>query len=351
MKNATGNVKPRRKPVPKSVIQELPKPRVRLDLKPSVRPTPPEEAEDRETSHFWKWVGWVALFHVIVICAVTIFYEFTTTTKPPEQFISLLPDGDIVKGKPGTQEAHKLGPTTAASTTHHSAPPPPPAASAPPKKVVTPVKPPVLKPSALADDNPLAKPTPPKPTPPKPKPAKVKVDLNLQDGPTPVVNTPKLKTHLKKTKPTLRPEDTADDDNDSTTKAESTGLSKEQIAAKLGDKLDAAGIKNATQIGKSGSINAHPNNFSDFTNAIRDQVMDLWKSPALIEQPAVYPVVQIHIEKDGRVPAEGVHLIQSSGNAPYDESAVTAAKNLGYLHEPLPDGCPPDIPITFKLTN
>jgi TonB family protein len=78
--------------------------------------------------------------------------------------------------------------------------------------------------------------------------------------------------------------------------------------------------------------------------------MSQWQSPNLADETAVNPIVQIHVEKDGRVPAESAHLIQSSGNASYDDSALAAAKNLGYLHEPLPDGCPPDIPITFKLT-
>jgi TonB family protein len=215
-----------------------------------------------------------------------------------------------------------------------------------PPTPVTPPKPappkPILKtetPSLLAD-KPV---TPPKPTPPKPK---VKVDLTLADGPaTPVVKS-KPKVHPKK--PVTKSSDNPDDQE--TEKADSTGLSKEEIAEKLGEKLDAAGVKNATQTGTSGSANAHPNNFADFYAAIRDQVMSQWESPNLADETAVNPIVQIHVEKDGHVPPDSVQLIQSSGNSTYDDSAVAAAKGLGYLHEPLPDGCPPDIPITFKLT-
>ncbi len=56
--------------------------------------------------------------------------------------------------------------------------------------------------------------------------------------------------------------------------------------------------------------------FADFYAAIRDQVMNQWESPNLTDETAVNPIVQIHVEKDGRVPPESVHLIQSSGNPP-----------------------------------
>jgi TonB family protein len=157
------------------------------------------------------------------------------------------------------------------------------------------------------------------------------------------------KPHLKK--PAAKtPDASADQDREATAKPDSAGLSKEQIAAKLGEKLDAAGVKNAVKPGASGSDNSHANPFADFYASIRDQVMSQWQSPNLADETAVNPIVQIHVEKDGRVPSESVHLIQSSGNPSYDDSAVAATKGLGYLHEPLPDGCPPDIPITFKLT-
>ena len=61
-------------------------------------------------------------------------------------------------------------------------------------------------------------------------------------------------------------------------------------------------------------------------------------------------MVKIHVEKDGRVPPELVTLEQSSGNQAYDQSALDATRSLGYLLQPLPDGCPPDIHINFKLT-
>jgi len=338
MKHTTGYAKPRRLAAPKK--------RIRLDLKRRPKPEPDDGLGTEQKSNFWKWVGLVALLHVIVIGLVFWIYESASTPKPPEQFLSLLPPGDVVKGTPGAQEAPKVGPTTPAPAVHHSsAPPPPPVATIQPPKPIPPKPlppPPVVKtevPTPLAD-RPIV---PPKPIPPKPP--KVKVDLTLADAPA----ADKPKPHPKK--PVAKTTDESkDQDHEASAKPDSAGLSKEQIAAKLGDKLDAAGVKTAVKSGTSGSENAHANPFADFYASIRDQVMSQWQSPNLADETAVNPIVQIHVEKDGRVPVEGVHLIQSSGNSSYDDSALAAAKGLGYLHQPLPDGCPPDIPITFKLT-
>jgi len=353
MKHPTGNVRPRGLTTPKQ--------KVRLDLQRRPKPEPEEELALRQKSNFWKWVALVALFHVAAISLICWFYEKASAPKPPEQFLSLLPQGDVVKGTPGAQEAHKAGPTTSAPAEHHSAPPPPipaiqpkpvippPVALQPPPPVeLKPLQPkPIVKPevpTTLAD-KPI---TPLKPvTPPPPKPPKVKVDLTLADAPNTAAAKPK--PPLKKPE-AKKPDESQDHDHQTSAKPDSTGLSKEQIAEKLGEKLDSAGVKNATKTGTSGSDHSTASPYADFYAMIRDQVMSQWESPNLTDETAVNPIVQIHVEKDGRVPVESVHLIQSSGNSTYDDSAVTAAKNLGYLHEPLPDGCPPDIPITFKLT-
>ena len=338
MKHPAGYAKPRRLAAPR-------KKRVRLDLKRRPQPEPEDDVGLEQKSNFWKWLLFVALLHLLVLGIAYFIYESAPAPKPPEQFISLLPQGDVVKGTAGTQQAHKLGHTTPAPAHHASTPPP--VAAAPLKPITPPpavVPPP--QPSLLSQDKPIIKPTP-KPKPSKPTPPKVKVDLTLADGPTPTVTKAKPKPHHKK--PVVKPsEDT--DDQDDTAKADSSGLSKEQIAEKLGEKLDAAGVKNATKSGTSGSANSHANSYADFYAAIRDQVMSQWQSPNLTDETAVNPIVEIHVEKDGQVPPDSVHLIQSSGNPTYDDSAIAAAKGLGYLHEPLPDGCPPDIPITFKLT-
>jgi TonB family protein len=325
-----------------------PRKKIRLDLKRRPEPPPEEQIGLRSKSSFWKWVLLVAILHILVIGIITLIYQWTPAPKPPEQFIDLLPPGSVVKGTPGTQQAHKVGPTTAAA--HHAsatppAPvrPPPPTAGPPPptSQAVQPPKPlhlkPIIKPDAplIAED---------KPKPAKPKPPKVKVDLNLVDAPTTAADKPvtKPKTHPKK--PVEKPA------HDETDNPDSTGLSRDEIAKQLGEKLEAAGIKNGVYSGPSGSANSHASAFADFYASIRDQVMSQWESPNLTDASAVNPIVEIHVDKDGRVPPESVRLTRSSGNETYDDSAVAAARGLGYLHEPLPDGCPPDIPITFKLT-
>jgi TonB family protein len=342
MKHPAGNAPPRR----------LAKPRrkVRLNLQRRPEPKSGGEREIEQKSNFWKWFVAVALFHLLLLILVIWSYKVSSIPAPPVQFISLLPDGDVVKGNPGAQEAHKLGTTTTASVAHHAASPPPAAVAPPPKPVLPkPLAPPPL-PRPLTPVPAVAKtpPKPLKPVPPKPKPPKVKLDLSqLEDAP-PAPDKPIKPKHVKKPVAKAHSDETPSDDRDTT--SESTGLSKEKIAEKLGEKMDASGVKNATKVGTSGSTNAHPSSFASFYDSIRDQVMSQWESPNLSDETAVNPIVQIHVEKDGRVPTESVHLIQSSGNPTYDDSAVAAAKSLGYLHQPLPDGCPPDIPITFKLT-
>jgi outer membrane biosynthesis protein TonB len=329
MKHTTGYVRPRRTAAPKK--------KVRLDLKRRPPPIPEEEWGTGQKSHFWQWVGLVALFHLIVIGLVFFLYENGSSPKPPEQFISLLPEGNLVKGTPGAQKAPKIGPTTTAAVVHHvSTPTTPPVTHVKPKPPTP--KPVILKPDALTSVA-LDKPTP--------KPPKVKVDLTLADGPTPDKPAIKPKPHHKK--PAPKPtQDTDEDQNETAASSESTGLSKEQIAEKLGEKLDAAGSKDAVNLGTSGSTNSHASPFADFYVMIKQQIDDQWQTPNVATETATNPVVLIHVEKDGRVPPDMVRLVKSSGIAAYDDSAVETAKNLGYLHEPLPDGCPPDISIDFK---
>jgi TonB family protein len=180
-----------------------------------------------------------------------------------------------------------------------------------------------------------------KPPPPKPAVKLTKADLNLADAPSPDKPV-KSKTHPKKKTTVATNADPSSPDT--------TGLSKEEIAAKLGQKLEQAGAVNQTAVGQDGSDHSQANQYQDFYRMIHDQVMGQWHHPNLVDETAVNPVVKIHVEKDGRVPPELVTLEQSSGNPDYDQSALDAARGLGYLLQPLPDGCPPDISINFKLT-
>src|SRR5258707_5541215 len=179
MKHPTGYAKPRRRIAPQK--------QVRLNLRRSV-PPPDDELGTKRKSHFWRWVALVALLHLVLIGVVYLIYEASPTPPTPEQFISLLPPGEVTKGTPGTQQAPKIGPSTPAPSVHHTKPAPKPE---PPVKPVTPPTPTAVQPPV-----PTPKPVPPKPvvkteTPPimadkpaPPQPPKVKVDLSqLVDGP------------------------------------------------------------------------------------------------------------------------------------------------------------------------
>ncbi len=343
MKPTAGYAKPRRTPEPP--------PRARLNLQRRPKPEPEEDLEARQNRAFWRVVVLIALLHVLVILGVSIYYLFAPTPKPPDQFITLLPAGDTVKGKPGAQQAHKIGANKPAAPSHHAAPPPPaPAHVAPPQpQAVTP--PPVVKPpppTPIVKDNALAPaPAPIKPArpkPPKPEKPKVKIDLHEVErvDATATDTPPKPAKHHSK-KPVKTPDDSPDDADSS---PDNTGLSKQQIAEKLGDKLEASGTEHAVKYGASGAPNGHANNFQDFYNLIANQVSDAWNSP--LTPGGKEPIVGMHVERDGHVVPESVHLITSSGDAAYDQAALDTVRHLGYLHQPLPDGCPPDITIRIN---
>jgi TonB family protein len=345
MKHTAGYAKPRRITASRRPV------RTRLNLQRRPNREPADELEDRQKQTFWKWVLLIALLHVLAILGVYLFFEFSPATKPPQDFITLLPPGDTVKGTAGVQQAHRIGANTPAAPAHHAAPPPPASALATPPapKVVAPppvVKPPPPPPILNETAPPIApvKLASPKPArPPKPK---VKIDLHeVVRTDAAATEPPKkpAKHHAKK--PVKNPDDSQDEADSS---PDNTGLSKEQIAEKLGEKLNASGVKDAIKSGASGSDHGKDNPFGEFYALLHDQVMELWTLPNQVDDAAVNPVVEIHVERDGRVSPELVRLTRSSGNQAYDDSALQAAKNLGYLREPLPDGCPPDISITFK---
>ncbi len=214
-----------------------------------------------------------------------------------------------------------------------------------------PTPPPVTPQPIVQSQTPPIAPAPVKPAPIKPVKPKLTLnpsDLTVAEAPaSPVKHTAKP----AKPKKPVAPDDTANAASNAADSApDNTGLSKEEIAARLGSKLQATGVTNSIKIGPSGSDHSQANNFSDFYLSIHDQVIQIWQQPNLTQETAVSPEVVIHVEKDGRVPPELVTLNQSSGNQEYDDSALAAAKSLGNLHEPLPEGCPPDIHINFKLT-
>jgi TonB family protein len=330
--------------------------RVRLDLRATKRrPSPEEEIERGQKSSFWMWFSLVALFHLVLIIGLTLFFR-AKMAPPPEPFISLLPDGDTVRGTPGAQQAPRVGATTsAAAVVHHTSSAPPQPVTPPEPAAVQPTTQPILHPEPVSPGPSLVHSKPKPVKPPKPK---VKVDLHLverpvadatETTPTPTPAKPKPK-HIKKAVPKeVLGDDSAIDQ--AMADPQNRGLSRAEIAAKLGEKLDAEGVAHADKTGPSGAAGSQSSPFQDFYNSIREQITDKWQVPNQDDAQATDPVVQIHVEKDGRVQPESVVLLHSSGNQAIDDSALAAARSMGYTLEPLPDGCPPDISINLQLNH
>ena len=144
------------------------------------------------------------------------------------------------------------------------------------------------EPLAPPPDKPVTiKPPPPKPAPPpkpKPKIALSKADLTEVDTsasahgittkPSPWSKKPSKEVpdkHLPKT---------------DTSSPDTTGLSKDQVAAKLASELKHSGVENAPATGPSGAENSHASDFSAFYLSVRDQVMNKWQHPNLDDATA-----------------------------------------------------------------
>ena len=138
---------------------------VQLNLRRAAEP----EIQEQRSAPFWRWLAVIALLHMLAIVLLGWLYRAPAPI-PPEQFISLLPPGDVVKGAPGAPEAPKVGHPSQSHITH-SAPSPKPVekpkpvtpSTPPPPQAVTPPPTPVVKP-------------PPTPTPPPPQPVVAHAD-------------------------------------------------------------------------------------------------------------------------------------------------------------------------------
>jgi outer membrane biosynthesis protein TonB len=342
MKSPAGQPRARR-PVQRKQVQ--------LNLRRT--PTWPEEDElDEPRGNFWKWFAVVLLAHVVVL-AVLLILLHTHAAKPPLEFMQVMPSGDLAKGTPGAQAAPKIAPTTPLSS-HTSTPVPPeptPVKPVPEKPKIhhvipptpAPKPPPILKDDAR-EQAPPVKPHPPKVAKVEPAKPKIKVDLSqLVNAPdTDEPKPAKAKPHPKKVHHT-------EEHHEDAVESENDGLTPAQIAAKLGAKLEAEGTDKGTTTGPDGSTHSNNNDFAEFKNLIHDKVMSEWSVPNSVDPTAVDPLVRIHIDKDGYVPPDSVSLERSSNNLAIDQSALEAARKLGHLSEPLPDGFPPDTSISFNL--
>jgi TonB family protein len=349
-------------------------------------------SKDPGNDHLWRWVGWVALAHVVVLLVFLLMGLFKPAPPKEQQWIDLMPSGSLTHGTPaGTAPSAALHTNTTASHTqpHHTSTarleteetplPSHPIAHSPTPALHhiseehTPVSSESPQPTPHRRHHETEDPSHTVPTPsavrpaptihhsPTPHPVKTPPPVELQEV-TRVVPaaapeateaperhasaTPRPTEHHHHT-PSPEPQHTAQDEPRDTTP---DAPSQEEITRLLQQHTSTAnpaGVSQATHSGPSGVANGHANEFGPFYASIRDQIYDAWQAPGTPDGHAVSPVVQIHVEPDGRVPAEQVVLVRSSGNADYDNSALAAARSLGKLHQSLPAGCPPDIKVTF----
>ncbi len=127
----------------------------------------------------------------------------------------------------------------------------------------------------------------------------------------------------------------------------STQASPSEITSRLGAALGKSGSGGAIQIGPLSSPGGGSGNFGSYYDLIRKQMFSAWNRPVHLTQKELSALVKITIENDGRI--SNVALVSGSGIRDFDESIVEAARRVGRIREPLPEGLNHEITIRFKL--
>jgi TonB family protein len=275
----------------------------------------------------------VTVLHAVVIAAIG-WIQFRPPPPEPIKTINLINPGSLVKGTPGPSESPAVK--------KFETPPPAAAAAAPPpKSPQLPQTPPPVKtqpPPAAAEapqppsEIPLAKTktstTPPAAPAEKPKKVAVKVNKN-------VVTRQNASTASSSSSASSPAAHTASPDAGS-------------VANRLGTALRNSGVATATATGPDGAANGTRSDFSDYYTLIRNQMYEKWDQPIQFAGKKLRTQIQIIVEKSGLLST--VSLLTTSGNSVFDESALTAARSVKQIREPLPDGMNGTITIDFKLT-
>jgi TonB family protein len=345
----------------------------------------------RYPEHFKRTFAYVTGAHLLLLLILLIWAVAQPKQKPLAPPLVLLRLGDLVKGNTtGLSEGPKVG-----KQWEPAAPAPPAAAAKPapepakpvtppaPQKIQTPPKPqPVTPPEPVKAVEPTPAPEPtPKPadpntwSPEKSKPVKPKKPTPTQsvekvnpDKAVPADKPSRPKVDLSKldlTKEVSRSNGTAGSSRPTTAKGKHAspvdgndeqgtgeaengvrGMSKEGVAEKLGAALKNSGVTNAVKIGRSGDPNGGGNDNAWYYTIIRDQMYTAWQPPMTVSSKRLHAIIQILVEKSGAI--SKVELLQSSGNQEYDDSALSAARSVGRIKQPLPEGLDGNITITFN---
>jgi TonB family protein len=119
------------------------------------------------------------------------------------------------------------------------------------------------------------------------------------------------------------------------------------VASSLAEALNSSGATKSiggVAVGGGGSSGE----FSAFYKVIQEQMYQAWLPPKELVGFKQGTAVQIRVAPDGTILEASI--LTSSGNVLFDQSALAAARKVGKLPQPRPEGCPEFITVNFRLT-
>lgn len=310
---------------------------------------------DRRPVSFGRTFMWVVLAHVAVILVIG-FWRIKPSPPPPIQWINMLPPGALVHGTAALSEGPQVRAHAVARAPEPSPAPPQVKTPAPtPPTPPAPEKTPEPETSTATEDQSTPAPSPipinstqthaPEKTaatpskPKKPRVSQVKVNLDEE-----VVRSPSASS----TSTAGKGKSNHGKGKIASDAEEGSDLDASTVASRLGSTLKSAGVTDSVLVGVSGSEGGNGGEFSDFYNLIRNQMMNAWNQPIQFAGKHFVAQIQITVEKDGQI--SNVALGRSSGNGIFDASAMEAARQVKKISASLPEGCPPNISVNFRLT-
>jgi TonB family protein len=328
-----------------------------------------------------KTIVWVTLAHVFFLLLIGFWPARKMEVPPTVTMIEMIDAVGPIPSSKGPQPEPKVAtgpvlgkpeeppaPSKSSSTPPPAAPPSEPAPPAPPidQKTPEPVKPtPEEQPTPAApqpetETNDFAPKEPQKENKPPVKKSIPKTETKTE------TKTESKKTAIKvNLKEVVRKntESNASESNPSNATSKTSKPSKshstasnhdsdgdaspDAILSKLSSAVGKSGQGGAVQIGPLSTPGGGNGNFGSYFGLIRKQMYDAWNRPVHLTQKDLSALLKITIENDGRI--SNVALVTGSGIRDFDESIVAAARRVGRIREPLPEGLDHEITIRFKL--
>ncbi len=337
------------------------------DLKKDVLPRTPPPGYPRRpgpvrVSHsitFRQALLWVAVVHIVLLLA---FLLHRAAPKPIEP-----PPGNILEFTPLPPAAMPEPPGSAARNPE-PAPSPTPSPTPPvpePTPEPTPT-PPVPTPTPTPAPTPVPQPpsaivVPKTPTPPKPetkpadKPPKTdkpaKPDKADKPAP-PAPSAPKPKVSLTEVTRSGAPAPAPTTAAHAPVPAaqgqgQGQGLKAAGVEDRLSHALNGSGATAPVVVGPAGGGGGGSGSW--YYGLIRDEMYRAWDQPVDLAGRGYRTVVRVTIAADGRI--TGAEVVQGSGNAAFDQSALAAARRVAKLSKPRPEDIPESVTVAFKIVD